>query len=140
MLFRSAEYPLISGEAEILLVTPDWTVPYLKFLLKQGEPEDEVERRKLARRCKGYTVIAGQLYKRSVSGIFQRCISPDEGRLLLREIHSGSCGHHAQPRSLVAKAFRQGFFWLSAKQDAEYLVKRCKGCQLYAKQKHLPAK
>ena len=56
---KDAEYPLVSGEAEILLVIPDWTVPYLKFLLKQGEPEDEVERRKLIRRCKGYTVIAG---------------------------------------------------------------------------------
>jgi hypothetical protein len=124
---KEAEYPLLSGETEFLLVTPDWTVPYLKFLLKQGEPEDEVERKKLAHRCKGYTVIAGQLYKRSVSGIFQRCISPDEERLLFQEIHSGTYGHHAQPRSLVAKAFWQGFIWLTAKQDAEHLVKRCKG-------------
>ena len=58
----------------------------------------------------------------------------------MQEIHSGSCGHHAQPRYLVAKAFRQGFFWLTAKAEAERLVKRCKGCQFYAKQKHLPAK
>lgn len=59
---------------------------------------------------------------------------------MLREIHTGICGHHAQPKSLVTKAFRQRFFWLTTKQDAEYLVKICKGCQFYAKQTYLPAK
>ena len=43
------KYPLISEGIEVLLVLPDWTMPYVKFILKQGEPEDEVERRQLAR-------------------------------------------------------------------------------------------
>ena len=73
------KYPLISEGTEFLLVLPDWTMPYIRFILKQGKPEDEVERRQLARRCKGYTVLPGQLYKHSVSEIFQRCITPDEG-------------------------------------------------------------
>ena len=44
-----AEYPLISEAIEVLTVIADWTMPYLKFLLKQGEPTDEVERKQLAR-------------------------------------------------------------------------------------------
>ena len=40
---------------------------------------------------------------------------------------------------LVAKAFRHGFFWLTAKEDAINIVKTCEGCQRYAKQAHLPA-
>ena len=31
----------------------------------------------------------------------------------LREIHEGDCGHHAGSKSLVAKAFRHGFYWLT---------------------------
>jgi hypothetical protein len=58
---------------------------------------------------------------------------------LLDEIHAGVCGHHASSRSIVSKAFRQGFYWLTAKEDAEDIVKRCKGCQLYARQPHMPA-
>jgi transposase InsO family protein len=39
----------------------------------------------------------------------------------------------------VAKAFRHGFYWLTAKEDAENIVNKCKGCQLYSRQAHLPA-
>ncbi|MEI4907833.1 integrase zinc binding domain-containing protein, partial [Klebsiella pneumoniae] len=58
---------------------------------------------------------------------------------ILREIHLGDCGHHAAPRSLVAKALRQGFYWLTAKADADKLVETCTGCQYYARQPHVPA-
>src|SRR4051812_24092368 len=58
---------------------------------------------------------------------------------ILREIHLGDCGHHAAPRSLVAKAFRQGFYWLTVKADANKLVETCMGCQYYARQLHVPA-
>ena len=57
----------------------------------------------------------------------------------MREIHEGECGRHAAAKSLVEKAFRHGFFWLTANADAERLVKTCKGCQKYAKQAHVLA-
>ena len=41
----------------------------------------------------------------------------------MRDIHEGDCGHHAGSKSLVAKAFRHGFYWLMAHADAEDLVK-----------------
>ena len=64
---------------------------------------------------------------------------PLDGIEILREIHLGDCGHHAAPRSLIAKAFWQGFYWLTAKADAEKLVTNYRGCQFYAKQPHAPA-
>ena len=110
----------------VYLVKPDWTMPYLNFLTNKELPDDEVLRRQIVRRAKAFTIINGELYKRSTTGIYQRCISPDEGRNLLDEIHSGVCGHHASSRALVAKAFRQGFYWLTTKEDAEHIVKTCK--------------
>jgi hypothetical protein len=74
-----------------------------------------------------------------VSRIFQKCIEPEEGIELLREIHQGECGHHASSRALVAKAFRHGFYWLTAQKDAEQLVKHCNGCQRFSKHRHTPA-
>ena len=93
----------------------------------------------MIRRAKGYTIISGALYKRSTFGIFQSCISQAEGIEILGEIHQGDCGHHVASCSLVSKAFRQGFFWLTAKADADRLVEMCTGCQLYARQPKVPA-
>ena len=77
------------------MITPDWTVPYIAYLLRQEIPEDEDEARQIVRRSKAFTVISGQLYRESVTRVAQRCISPEEDRLILNEIHSGTCGHHA---------------------------------------------
>ena len=135
------EYPTKSDSplVAVVAVIPSWTQPYLNFLVDGKLPEDKVLRRQIVRREKSYTIISGELYKRSASGVFQCCVSLEEGVEILREIHEGECGHHAATKSLVAKAFRHGFFWLTAKADAERLVKMCKGCQKYAKQAHVPA-
>jgi hypothetical protein len=58
---------------------------------------------------------------------------------ILREIHAGNRGHYAAHRSLVSKAFRQRFFWLTAMADAEKIFKFCQGCQCYASKPHVPA-
>ena len=68
-----------------------------------------------------------------------KCITNEQGRALLEEIHGGVCGNHAASRTLVGKAYRAGFFWPSAKKDAENIVRTCKGCQFFARQAHVPA-
>jgi hypothetical protein len=65
------------------------------------------------------------------------CILGDQGWELLHEIHAGTCGHHAGPRTLVGKAFRQGFYWPTAVADSKDIMHSCEGCQFYARQTHL---
>ena len=102
---ESAE-PVEDVSYAVYLVKPDWTTPYLDFMINQKLPEDdEVLARQIVRRTKAFTIINGELYRRSTTGVYQRCISPEEGRELLDEIHAGDCGHHAASRSLIAKAF-----------------------------------
>ena len=72
-------------------------------------------------------------------GILQCCIDTVKGKELLKDIHQGECGHHASARAIANKAFRHGYYWPTAKADAEDLVLRCRGCQHFAKQSHLPA-
>jgi hypothetical protein len=67
-----------------------------------------------------------------------KCIHLATGRQLLDEIHGGQCGVHAASRTLVGKAFRSGFYWPTAKNDATELVQRCEACQFLSKQQHLP--
>jgi transposase InsO family protein len=116
----------------------DWTEPYISYLESQALPMDETKARAIVRRCKSFTIINNELYKRSVSGVFQRCVAMAEGRNILRDIHAGDCGHHAGARSIVAKAFRHGFYWPTAHEDAIALVRSCAGCQKHASQSHMP--
>ena len=118
--------------------THDWTAPYIAYLEHGTLPKDETEARMIVRRCKSFVMIEGELFRRSTTGIFQRCVSPEEGQKILYDIHAGDCGHHAGAKTLVAKANRHGFYWLSAKADAVDIVRRCAGCQRFANQTHLP--
>jgi hypothetical protein len=89
--------------------------------------------------AKRYTLVEGDLYRRGANDILMRCITQEDGCSLLTEIHGGECGNHASSRTLVGKAFRHGFYWPTALQNAVRLLKRCEACQFHAKQIHTPA-
>ena len=93
-----------------LHVIPDWTIPYLAYMNRGELPEDETLARQIIRCSKSMTILNGGLHRYSVSGAIQRCVSPQEGCEILREIHEGDCGHHAGSKCLVAKAFRHSFY------------------------------
>ena len=83
-------------------------------------------------------MVEGVLYKHGVCEPALRCLSREEGKSLLKEIHAGLCSSHIAPRALISKAFRQGFYWPTAAKDAEELVCTCSGCQWMGRQSHLP--
>src|SRR5438105_2208213 len=102
-------------EAEVFTINPDWITPNLNYLLHDELPEDRAEAKRITRRSRRYVIVGGEeLYHRGTSGILMRCISEEDGRKLLKEIHSGICGNHAASKTLVGKAYRQGFFWATA--------------------------
>jgi hypothetical protein len=78
--------------------------------------------------AKRYTLVEGDLYRGDANDILMRCITQEDGYELLTEIHGGECSNHASSRTLVGKAFRHGFYWPIALQDAIELVKRCEAC------------
>jgi ribonuclease HI/transposase InsO family protein len=131
----------IEGEQNGVTPNPNWQTPYLEYLLRGELPLDKAKARRLARGAKPFILLGDEkeLYHHNPSGILQRCISIAQGQELLREIHSGACGHHAAPRALVGNAFRQGFYWPTVVADAARIVRSFRGCQFYAKQTRLPA-
>jgi hypothetical protein len=133
------EVMAIDWPPETNLEDPDWQFSILEWLVEGKLPSDQMEARRIVRQEKAFVLIEGELYKRGATGILMRCILGDQGRELLQEIHAGTCGHHAGPRTLVRKAFRQGFYWPTVVADSKDIVRRCEGCQFYARQTHLPA-
>jgi ribonuclease HI/transposase InsO family protein len=119
---------------------PDaWISKVRDYLKDNFLPEDQASAERIVRMAKRYTVVEGNLYHRGANGILMRCITREEGCDLLAEIHGDECRSHSSSRTLVDKAFRHGFYWPTALQDAAELVRSCKACQFHAKQIHTPA-
>jgi hypothetical protein len=78
-------------------------------MINKTLPEDVLEARRIVQRSKAFVVVQGKLYKKSITRVLQRCITPQEGQVILKDIHAGVCDHHASSRDIAAKAFRAGF-------------------------------
>jgi hypothetical protein len=76
------------------------------------------------------------LYKKSITGVLQQSVTPQEGQDILKDIHVGVCGHHASSRAIAAKAFRARFYWLRVIKDAKDIVRRCEAYQRFASRPH----
>ncbi|XP_071678375.1 uncharacterized protein [Lolium perenne] len=79
---------------EVMMIQVPWMQVYFAYITKKVIPEDPVEARRVIQRSKAFIVLKGELYKRSISGVLQRCITSEEGRVILKDIHEGVCGHH----------------------------------------------
>jgi hypothetical protein len=113
----------------ITQIGPDAWISEIRDYLKENIlPEDHVSIERIVRLAKRYTTVEGDLYRRGANGILMRCITQEEGRELLTEIHGGECGSHSSSHTLVGKAFRYGFYWPTTLQDAVELVKSCEAC------------
>jgi ribonuclease HI len=85
---------------------PDAWISEIQDYLKENIlPEDHVSAERIVWLAKRYGVVEGDLYRRGANGILMRCITQEEGRELLTEIHGGECGSHSSSRTLVGKAF-----------------------------------
>jgi hypothetical protein len=93
-----------------MMVEVTWMQPYLAYKMNKTLPEDAIEARRIIRRSKAFVILQGNLYKKSITGVLQRCVTPQEGQVILKDIHVGVCGHHASSRAIAAKAFHAGFY------------------------------
>jgi translation initiation factor 2 beta subunit (eIF-2beta)/eIF-5 len=94
---------------EVMMIEETWIQPYLAYMINKTLPEDTVEAKRIIQRSKAFVVLQGKLYKKSISGVLQRCVTPQEGQEILKDIYAGVCGHHASIRAIVANLFVQGF-------------------------------
>ncbi|GJT60139.1 reverse transcriptase domain-containing protein [Tanacetum coccineum] len=69
-----------------------------------------------------------------------RCLEegPLQANYVIREIHMGACSMHMKPRSVVAKAIRQGYYWPTMHRDAREEIRKCDSCQIHAPVPKMP--
>jgi hypothetical protein len=64
----------------------------------------------MKQRTRNYKIINNQLYKQGICASLLKCISVEEKKKLLSEIHEGIYGTHPGARTMAGKTFHQGFY------------------------------
>ena len=118
---------------------PSWMDPIWNHIIDGSLPDDPKEAAKIRARSARFTNHKGSLYKRGFFTPFLKCISGEDTKYVLREVHEGICGNNIGARALVGKVLRQGYYWPTILKDATDLVKKCRICQEHAKISRLPS-
>jgi hypothetical protein len=69
----------------------DWRISYHDCLIRGELPSNKTKARRITRWAKTFMIYGNdkELYQRSPTGNLQRCITVEEGRKLLSDLHSG---------------------------------------------------
>jgi ribonuclease HI len=107
---------------ELSLDEEDWRMPLKTKLVSPVAAADFKE-------IKDYTLISGELHRRLPGGILARCISIQEAKRKLIEIHEKTCEGGGEI-SLYRRLQRLGYYWPNMSREAADLQSQCSTCQL----------
>ena len=62
-----------------------------------------------------------------------RCVTKEEAKTILAEVHGGECGDRSGGQTLAKKILRYGYFWPDINRDATSYARKCDRCQRFAK-------
>ena len=105
-----------------------WMTLILSFLQDRSFPQNVEEARKVSKKAVRFTILNDNLYKRSFSTPYLKCIDKEESKYILEEIHEGIYGDHVGSRSLVGRVIRTGYFWPTLQTDVREFVKKYDKC------------
>lgn len=108
--------PTVSPEdhltEQILILShgTNWMTHFLLYLQEGILPQDRKAAQSLRGKANHYTVINGDLYRRSFLAPLLKCVDVPESEYCMLEVHEGICGSHSSGEALAHKILRQGFY------------------------------
>jgi hypothetical protein len=113
----------------------DWRKALRECITEPGAVVD----RKIRRQALKYTVIDNELYRRMVDGMLLKCLSSEQARVAMGEVHDGMCGTHQSAHKMRWMLKRAGFYWPTMVQDYFRYFKGCEACQPFGDIQLAPA-
>ncbi|KAA0056391.1 uncharacterized protein E5676_scaffold120G002690 [Cucumis melo var. makuwa] len=77
-----------------LINEEDWRQPIIEYLEHGKLPKDSRHKTEVRRRAAHFIYYRGTLYRRSLEGLFLRCLGTEESIKALEEACAGVCGVH----------------------------------------------
>ena len=108
---------------------PSWIDPIALYLSTEQLPTKRDKAHKLQIHAAKFSLVDGQLFKRSLGGSYLKCLTPEQSHYVLAELDEGICGNHPSGRPLAHRAHTQGYYWLTMRADAVNYTRKCDRCQ-----------
>ena len=96
--------------SQIEEVPPSWMDPIRLYIATGELPNDRGRAHKIQIQSARFSLVDGQLYKRSLGGPYLKCLTPEQGQYVLVEFHEGICENHPRGRTLAHWAHTQGYY------------------------------
>ncbi|CAL0305680.1 unnamed protein product [Lupinus luteus] len=131
---ESRDQPIHCCAVEVEQDGKPWYHDIKVYIQKREYPIDasENDKRTLRRLAMGFFLDGDVLYKRNHDMVLLRCVEGKEAEMILKEVHEGSFGTHANGHAMARKILRAGYFWMTMETDCCAYVKKCHKCQIYA--------
>jgi Integrase core domain. len=125
--------PMIKDvKVEIAAMTADdWRYDVHQYL---NNPSQSASR-KLRYKALKYILLDGELYYRTIDGVLLKCLSADQAKVAIGEVHEGICGTHQSAYKMKWLLRRAGYFWPTMLEDCFRYYKGCQDCQFGAIQR-----
>ena len=104
---------------------PSWMDPITLYLSTGQLPRERDKAHRLQIQSARFSLVDGQLFKRSLGGPSLKCLTPEQSHYVLAELDEGICGNHSGGRTLAHRAHNQGYYWPTMRADAANYTRKC---------------
>jgi hypothetical protein len=107
-----------------LTTREDWRKGLVEYIKNPSGTQD----RKVKRQALKYTMIDEKLFCQSAEGLLLRCLSEEEAKVAMGEVHKGLCGTHQSAHKMCWTLKRVGVYWPTMLMDCFKYHKGCEAC------------
>jgi ribonuclease HI len=132
---HASGYRLIESVVALELMADDWRKEVTDYL---RDPSKKVDQ-KIRFQATKYVLLEGELYYRTVDGVLLKCLSKEDSKVLMGEIHEGVCGSHQSAFKMKWMIRRNGYYWPTMLEDYFLYYKGCQECQKFGNVQRAPA-
>nr|CAH66133.1 H0622G10.2 [Oryza sativa] len=113
-------------------------------ILKHVSREQYLEANDLAQGASGYralryTLLDDELYYQTIDGVLLKCLSADQAKVAIGEVHEGIYGTHQSAHKMKWLLRHAGYFWPTMLEDCFKYYKGCQDCQKFGVIQRAPA-
>jgi hypothetical protein len=116
-----------SGYRPILTVElsyKNWRKEIIDYLQDPSKKVDKQLRYKAIK----YVLLEGELYYHTIDGVLLKCLSEEEAKILMGEIHEGVCGAHQSVFKMKWIVRNNSYYWPTILKDCFKYYKGCQEC------------
>jgi hypothetical protein len=117
------------------IIADDWRYDVHHYLQNPSQSASQ----KLRYKALKYTLLDDELYYWTIDEVLLKCLSADQAKVAIGEVHEGICGTHQSAHRMKWLLQRERYFWPTMLKDCFKYYKGCQYCQKFGAIQRAPA-